>query len=421
MKFFLKMKELLQRFTVLQHSFIYTLGTIVSGSISLITFPILARLISVKEFGEYDFFLFLLLTAAPMSSLGIDYGIGAFASQLKLKQIGKILLKILPMTSTLVLIFTTAVFIAKTVNIFQTFSYGLILLWGICLAMLSISTLLKSAFLWKQHPVRAAIVMHGEWTMASVLGLCSIILLGASIKNYLLGFTIAFSLSSIAAILLWPKRENPFTKEKTPIQISIKDLIKISLPYAITNTLFVLSLGIEKSIILKMLGPDALGIYAMANKVGSIAQLIGINFILGFLPHLIEDRDTRNLFTLLFKIYFGFSIIALTIVTLFHKQIILFFGGHKYIRFSYLLIYTTISSLLSLIPYGINAHLLKHKHTLPILYYGISSTVIIIISSIVLLPRLQLIGATTAVILGRLIGITNLYFAIKRRNQPSCN
>ncbi len=396
----------------LAHGAIYVSGTAISGIVSLITFPILARLVSVSGMGEYDFFLFLLMIAVPFTTIGIEYGFGAFAHELSLSETNSLLKKIIPFSVTSAMLLSSLIFTLKIINIFQTFSYKLILLWAFSLIAISFCTILKSLMIWRQHPIKAAIIINGEWILASILGIFLVLFLGHKIDNYLIGLSIAFAVSSFMSFKLWPK-----STAHTDSHIHLKQILEISWPYGITNMLFLISLGIEKAIILKALGPYALGIYAMANKVGTIPQLIGLNFIMGWIPEIIKSPDSKKIYKTLWLIMFIYGVCAIMISFLFRTPIIGFFGGEKYSESVNLLPIATIASVIGLIPWTINAILLKRKQTLPILYYSIISSLITIALSPVLISKYEIMGAIYAVITGRVIGSIGFIYKIKKHRK----
>ncbi len=394
------------------HGLIYTVATGVSGMVGLIVFPILAHLLPVADIGKYDFFLFLLFSGVPIASLGFEYGIGAFAHGLAKEDINAVLKPILAI-SLLVAILESALLLGlKITGLFQSFSYFQIGLFAVSLTSLAFTYIFKSILIWKQHPIRASIVMRGEWLLASALGLACVLLCGLSITNYLLGFALAFALTVFLALAMWPFKGKP--AKAVPILPLIKKIIPVALPYGITTTAWKVSLGIEKALILKELGPTQLGMYALAHKVGSIPQLLATNFLMGFLPELVKPKRNHLLYRALVRIYLAYSLILLGLVAWLSRPIVLIFGGERYLPSAQLLPWTTLAGLLALIPISINPILLKRKNTIPVLLTGTVSSVVTVVLGHALLKSNGLLGATIAVIVARLIGIGILGIIVYR-------
>ncbi len=390
----------------LTHGLIYTVATGISGLLGIIVFPILARLLPVADIGKYDFFLFMLFSSVPIASLGFEYGLGAFINEITRENINAILKIVVKVVIGISLLESIALFILKILNIFQSFSMTQIILYSISLSALASTYIFKSMLVWKQHPIRASIVMRGEWLMASLFGILSVLLLGFSITNYLIGFSIAFVATIFIALRLWPFKGSPtYTISEDKIWPFVKRIIPVSLPYGITTTAWVISLGIEKAIILKELGPTQLGIYAMAHKVGLIPTMIGSSFLMGFVPELTKRKDSRSLYKPLIIFFAAYCTLSISIASLFSKEIIYLFGGSKYAYASKLLPWTTIAGLLSIIPASINPILLKRKNTTPVLITGIISSLATVILGHIFIKKYLLLGATIAVIIARIIGI----------------
>ena len=394
------------------HSAIYVSGTLLSGLVSLITFPILARLISVEDMGKYDFFIFMLLSATPFVSFGIEKGLGAFAYKMGIKTIQNILKRILPLSITSSILISIGVVLAKCVGQFQTFSYYLIFLWSLSLIALSSCYIIRAIYIWKQYPVKAAILINGEWITASILGLTFLLISHIyKIEVYLTGLAIAFIVFSFLSYKMWPASTSNAPEDYSAFPLS--KILKISFPYGISQALFIVSLGIEKALLLKMLGPYQLGIYAMATKVGSIPKLIGMNIIIGTIPELLQKQDIRKSLQCLMLFLLAYLIVATTIIHFTSSLLIALFGGANYKPAIPILSLAAFSESLTLFPWALNGLMLKRQKTIPILYYGITSTTITVCLGFFLINAYKIPGAIWATIFGKAIGISILLFTMR--------
>ncbi len=385
------------------HGLIYTVATGVSGVVGLIVFPILAHLLPVADIGKYDFFLFLLFSGVPIASLGFEYGIGAFAHELATEDINAVLRPVLAISLLVAMLESGILLALKISGVFQSFSYFQIGLFAVSLASLAFTYIFKSILVWKQHPIRASVVMRGEWLLASGLGLVCVLICGLSITNYLVGFSLAFVITVFLALAMWPFK----AESSRPVSVGplINRIIPVAIPYGITTATWMISLGVEKALILKELGPAELGIYALAHKIGSIPQLLATNFLLGFLPELVKPKRNHLLYRALVWTYLAYSLILLGAVSWLSRPIVLIFGGERYLPSAQLLPWTTLAGLLALIPISINPILLKRKNTTPVLLTGTVSSIVTVALGHILIKTSGLLGATMAVIIARLIGI----------------
>ncbi len=392
---------------VLVHSGIYLLITTISGFISILIFPILARYLSVQEFGKYDVFIILLSTFTPLASFGISTGLGTIAHTIPtMEKLCIIIRQVLKLQFIPIAIISLLLIFSKITGIFQTFSYQLIIILILAIAGLSSITIISSLFIWKEMPIRSSITIHTGWKLGTITGILALIFTNTHTSTlYLLALSLSFIITALTTYIFWIKPKVPKT---IPPSYTIQNLIKLSFPYGISKSLFSISTGIEKFIILKKLGPYLLGIYSLSDKIAFIPRMLGEAALLAIIPALVKTKETKHFLLLTISIFLIYSLTIIFLGYNFRTTLVYIFGGKKYISATKLITPALINETLILFPSIINTILLKQKQTYAILIYTLTSIFITILLSLVLINNFQIYGCIYASILGKICGIVAL-------------
>ena len=249
-----------------------------------------------------------------------------------------------------------------------------------------------------------------------------LILLNAKLIYFAVSILFESILNSIILILSY---KNDLYKLKICIKLIGKKLIIESWPLIVSGLSIIIYMRIDQMVIVNSLGTESLGIYSavapFATTWYSIPMLLGVSL----LPLATKCRNdsivkyNKLLLTMLIS-YIIISII-ITIMTIFYsKYVVDIFLGKSYEEGVIPLAILGLSTIPVFIGYFFNLKMTIEGKIKYQMYMTVCGAIASIISSLILVPRLGLIGASISILVAHLVSdiVAPLYLEInlKKRN-----
>lgn len=380
----------------LTDSSFYFISDILSRVISFFVIPIIARMVSVKEFGIYDMFILVSNILVMLSTLGIDSGSAILiAENINNK-------KILSAIITFQMILNIIALVIFGGLSYLTFSLGINKFFSLfqlnCLFLYSLFYLIiynTFNFLrWTGKAKQASFVNF--LSISSSIGIAFIIFYlnpSKKIDVFLSGLTAGLFVGAILSLLLL--KDYLFVFRFAKIQLIKNDLLKLSIPYVpvyISNRLMRIT---DRLIVISFLGSNILGYYSLASKISAIPQQILFTISKALRPIMFHNYHTesgKKMIKKTFEWYIYLAPIVIIGAIIFAKPITLLFGGNKYSN-SISLVPILVSSTFyfsSLYFDGFGYSIKRKTYIIPIIT-GIA-IIINVTLSILLLKKFNIVG-----------------------------
>lgn len=398
-----------------QYYFIAQVG--VKG-LSLLVIPILGRVLSIEQFGYYDSFLLFSGLVSMFCGLGIDSGI--IIKLVENKDSQEELSKLLR-TTLLICLLSTVLFFTICFIVFffkKNISTPFWLLDTIFLyALLSlINYNIFNFSRWLGDAKRAAL----NNLFSSIIGMSvGIFLLFQSQEKLAIYYMVGMIIGSLLTLLynFYTYRVFIFTTSPIGFDNSIKDLIKLSIPFAITQVANYGFQTIDRLFLMRYFGLYEVGLFGLSYRLAQIPNFIMQVIIRGFQPIIFNNYETeegRRLGLQIVHLLF-ISLIPITISILFFGNYLLtLFGGTKYIAALPILSFIIMSVLIGSVNLvsGIGFFIKRKSSYISVI--TISSLLLIVVLSFVLMPFFQFKAIAIATYLSTIIS-TILYLYISER------
>ncbi len=318
--------------------------------VNILIIPFLIRIISVEEYGQYEFFLISTGLLTTLVGLGMDSGIAVFIVD---KECERHLVDYL---------FTRSLFIS-VILIFFLWLVGYIFFYFFLSYLFSSLLLFHLTFLYLLFTYFTYIVFNfvrwlGKAKQAALISFFGTVFgvgLGfllvskeANIHNYILGLVLGNGIGFLISIIIaW--KFLVFRKKYFYYSIKLVEYIRLSLPFVPSYLANNLMIMLDRIIILSLIGKYALGIYAIASRLAQIPNFLLSVVAKGFQPVLFANYQTPEGARLNKKIYnlFVFFLLPTFLFLLFFSSpLVRLFGGEKYIKAIPLLPYVSMSSII---------------------------------------------------------------------------
>jgi len=328
----------------------YAFAHIIVKILGVISIPILARSISIKEFGIYDTFIITSTFLAVLSGSGLDSGIAVKIAETKHSYFS-----LRRIFSLLILSNTTSIVFLSLVAYFVFF-------WGMNFSDIKLfSCIVVYAFIYQYvHNIYNFLRWIGKTKSAvfvivstNVLGfLCGtsalLLFVDKSVYDFIYGLIFGYLLG----LLLNSKFIFRFLYFKGILLNNEfnKDILKLSIPYFSASLSPYLINLTTRALVGLFFGLNEVGIYGFCNRIAQIPNLI-INIIVkGVTPSMYSNYLSeygKYFLKNILKLYLYISLLIIIISVFASEFLVSLFGGVKYMKSITLLPLIVISVIIS--------------------------------------------------------------------------
>jgi PST family polysaccharide transporter len=199
-------------------------------------------------------------------------------------------------------------------------------------------------------------------------------------------------------------------------------LLKDSFPLAIASIAIAVYMRIDQVILGSLLGSSAVGVYSAAVRLVEIWYFIPTSFTISVLPMIVEAKknNVQLYYRRLQQLYDIMSFISIILaigVTIFSKDIILFFYGVKYIESAYILSIYVWTGVAVFLGVASSQYLMAENRTSISLYRTLLGMCVNIAANFILIPRIGIIGSGIAALLAQLTATFSIILFPSTRSQ----
>lgn len=289
--------------SLIKNTIILMIGTVLPRIINLATTPIISKYTTGAQFGYMDFITSTVLSfVVPICTLQMEQALFRFLIDAKSEKEKKVVI-----TSGFALIFAIMAVIG-VVCIFLpiddfTGSYKLLLVAYIWIEIIcQMSRFILRAFsMYKEYSVLAALTV--------VVNFIALVICLLVFKTGYMGVLIALTIADVVGIIyvIFKSKMLSYIRVSCFDREVMMEMLKFSLPFVPNMVSWYVNLLSSKWIIIAVMGNGANGIYAMANKIPSIVNILYPAFNLAWTESAtrsVEDEDSSKYYSKMFKMIF---------------------------------------------------------------------------------------------------------------------
>lgn len=395
-------------------SFIYTIANLFSKGFSIIILPLYTRVLSQEDYGNLDLIFIFSTFILNIFSLQIMQAVARFTSDQKSK-------------SDLRQLFSTAfwflliayilfsvlfVFFKQQINslIFKPgLADNIYYLFILYTFINGIWILLLEQFRWELKTKEYSLISFIYALLNCILGYSFAYVMGWGFAGILYSIILALGIASIISAILLRKNFSIYMD----IDI-LKKMLYLSAPLIPAALIGIFSIYASRLSINYFLSTADLGLYSVALKIASISSflLVGIQGSLTPLVyHQYQNTDTPRKIALLFHLFTAVCLLFCLLITLFSKELLIFFTSTAYISAYAWIGILSISLLLNQF-YIFFPGIGISKQTKLQLKVSIVTFIVSIVSNIFLVYQYQIWGAVMSSLLSSMT-----FFILWARNS----
>lgn len=322
-------------------TFVYGAGLALTNGLAFLTFPLLARHLSIGDYGIYDLYATISVLISVLITFGIDSSVGRFFHEYETVQKRKELVSQALVLQVLIIVFFlfilwftssyTSEQLSKATN--SNLLYELVLAQVPFTALLNFAlNLLKWSF--------------AKWQFIFLSGLAALLniafLAGAifylkinliNIFEMLLIGKVCAAIVGLYLIINWLQIPQNFQL--------IKQIVKFAFPIGLVCIIDVSIPVVERAIVNNLISVEALGQYAAASKVVLIITLFGQAFQSAWGPFslsIYKQKSADKIFSLVVKVFVLFMCAMALLIMILGPRILDFLAGERYSS-AYLIIF----------------------------------------------------------------------------------
>lgn len=280
----------------LKHFFVLGFGTIVSMLISIITTPLITRLVGTDTYGQFSIFSIYANIGVMVLCLGLDQGIIRFYYEDDSLEYKRTLIRacvFLPIIATCIVTVISIFLNRKNVISFEFGNIGLVLL-GLFVAIQIVNRLnfvqLRSAYKTREYNI---VNISNKVSYLFFVVFLIVFLKVDSLFSLIIGSIGSYLIASIIGISI-QKREWKFWHITYNKKFNYKELYKYSAPYIISMGVTTLFQAIDKISLNKYCTYSEVGIYAAAMNIISIFAIVQTTFNILWTPMVIEHYQNDS-------------------------------------------------------------------------------------------------------------------------------
>ncbi len=398
---------------LIQHSFIYMVGTILTGIVSFVLIPIYTRVFSTTDYGILDVVLITAKVVISLSVLGLYAGLSMFYFHEKNEEEKKTMVSsnfIFLLSVTVILCLITIFFSKEIANIFlKNSAYGIYLILAVATVPFTTiisfcSTLYRLSF----QPVKYFYIILGNLLFGTVLSIYLVVFKEMGLFGVLYGSLISSIIFSFWGLYLTKNQFNwNFSLQK------IKDLLKFGLPLAPTGLMVWVIDSSNRYFLSYFRNVSDVGLYSVGFKFAAILLLVTSAFRLANAPFqysISRENRVKEIYAKTLTYYMFATLFLAVGISIFSKELVSLFTPLEYLNG-----YQVIAPLaFSFLVFGIyqiaGIGLMLCKKTYYVTYsLGIASLASVLLNFF-LIPYFGIVGAAFANLLAYLIGLSLIHF-----------
>lgn len=319
---------------LMKDSLIYGSAAALSKAFGLISFPLIARTLSVADFGFYDYLISLVVFITILIQFGQDSSIARFYYEYENKKKRQQLIsqslffQFFCFIIFLILILTNSEYI-KNYILLEKDTDNILLLLAINIPFQLLISFAQNILRWS-FKRNEFLFMSLAYTFFQTLLIVLLILFDAmTVKNLFSVYIICnivfaiFGLIFIRKYIIIINNYNGF-----------KEILFFALPYGLIGILIAMGSTLERNLTHNYLGENALGFYAAAFKIAILTSLLVNAFHTAWGPFslsLYKDKNVIKTYNLVLKTFSIFLLISILILTLASPIIIKILASQKYL------------------------------------------------------------------------------------------
>lgn len=396
--------------SLLSDTFVFAIGNTFSKLVLFFLMPFYTTMLDVSEYGIADTLNNFVELLIPLSTVCISEAVFRFlidypSNNFKILKSG-LYINIFGCTITSLLLILT-----KNIFSFYWVWYVIILLWSQVMRQY-LGYILRGLGKSKEF------AFSGFFTTV-VLVICNIVFLkylNYRVEGYLLSIIIANILTVILSVFFL---KNIVIKKNISSEVTIKSMLTYSLPIVPNNVSWWINTASSRYVLLYFIGSSSTGMYAAASKLPSIINMLASIFQQAWMYSASkvfnDDVDSKNNFySLVFKYYSLFLNLSCSfvifVIPVLSKYILKenFYLAWKFVP---ILLVSACLGAYSVFFGGLYAASMNNKI---VMYSTFIGSVVNIVLSVVLVPKLGIHGVTIASLFCYLIIVIYRYFDTRK-------
>jgi len=318
---------------LLKDSAVYGGAAAVSKAFALITFPLLARHLSVADYGVLDYFMVLAGFLVIFFVFGQDSTVARYFYQYEATTVRRQLISqsLVFQLAGLVLMFPLIWWGAGWIATFLIATPGSVRLFKIVLLQLPFMLLInfsQNLLKWTFARNRFLTISLGFTIVQACLLVLTVMVWDGKIEEVLLvslGTSVAFGLLGIFFIRDWLIFPSDFRL--------LREMLPFAIPYGIVSVLGAFSPSLERILTLDLLGAVDLGLYAAGTKVAMLVGLVSSSFHTAWGPFalsLYKHDDAPHTYNFVLKLFVISVCLFVLVLTLFAPPLIKMLATDRY-------------------------------------------------------------------------------------------
>ncbi|UOE88710.1 oligosaccharide flippase family protein [Vibrio splendidus] len=365
---------------MLKNISIYAVFGVVAKSFSLLITPIIARNLSVEEFGSYIILISMIMLIQSVFLFGFEHSLNYFFNKFKSEYSKKILVS----TQTIFILLVTLFFLI-ILNLLlsnKVDNINFILAWGAGSVLVAYFTTLLKVNL-------CVVAFVKNQMLQSVVLLCLVYIFLVVFSYSLQGIIYSYIASLLISIIFVYPHVKSYLSANFSINL-LKKILVYGLPLMPSGALLWASMQLDRYFILYFLDEYSLGIYSFALAIVMIPLFLKGAVKSAIDPFIMKSyhnkpTQTKTIISNYFSLnLFVFSFL-LIFLSSFSSDIVILMGGDKYLESTpyipWLLLITCLTTCNQYFIYGINFSK-KNSYILKGLFYMLFINVILMFLSI---------------------------------------
>ncbi|UCE07837.1 MAG: oligosaccharide flippase family protein, partial [bacterium] len=406
-----------------KQSLIYGIGQVLSKAIVIVLLPIHTDKLTTDQYGVFNILLLFIGLMAIVYSFGLNTAFLQFYL-LESDKKNKDKYFTTAFVATLVIAAVLSLFVYSfkvpvSKLLFHSDQYQDLM--NLVIGILSFDAfilLAKNILRAEERPAFYALVSLANVAVNCILNIKYVVHDGLGVKGILLANLLASGITFILLLPITIKHLKPsFSREM------LNNMLKFGLPFLPSALSIFLIDSVDRKLIERFLGLEAVGIYGAGYKVSLIIKLFINAFNIAWVPFFLSianDQNAKNIFSKVLSYFTIISSLIFLIFTMFVNQIVrLKFFGYTIVGKEYWDSTQIVPIvILAYVCYGFFVNFqvsvfLKHK-TKYFAYINVAGAVTNIVSNLFLIPTFKLMGAAYATLLSYLLMAVLLYFITQR-------
>jgi O-antigen/teichoic acid export membrane protein len=328
----------------------YMLAQLSAKVIAVLIVPLVARLLSVEDFATYDLFILASSFISLVATLGIDSGMAIKITENQNNPtIQASLLKTVVVIATGILVITwlgsfIVLFIGWMPDGYSMVFVNSLFVYAI---VYQYNYNVFSFVRWVGKAKQAAWINFTTYSLGILLGVLFLFFWNAEVQYYIFGLILGNVIGNLLST--WIVKDFIFQRGFSLQAHEFKDLMKLSLPYVPTYLSNYAMQFVDRLLITSAFGMEGLGLYAIVNRIAQIPTFAIQLIANGFQPVIFSNYQNskgKSLAQLIFNLYWIVVVPAAAASLLFGEDLIMLFGGEKYMKAVTILPYLIVSTLM---------------------------------------------------------------------------